>query len=95
MSAPVDVLAVLDRCVDSARVNAKSMLGNDLGTEAISIYGDLNAARSAVAELIEALAEARAYVRMCTPAPDLPAEAWGRVMDRTGAALARCKGGAA
>jgi len=56
---------------------------------------ELDAARATVAELIEALAEARAYVRMCTPAPDLPAEAWGRVMDRTGAALARCEGGAA
>lgn len=89
MSAHVDVIAVMTAA-------AKDMAGV---AEAEGHYfddADVNGmyeAIAAVADLIEALAEARAYVRMCTPAPDLPAEAWGYVMDRTGAALARCEGG--
>jgi hypothetical protein len=54
MSKQVDVLAVLDRCVEAARSNAKAVLGGELGTEAIAIYGELNQARAAISELIEA-----------------------------------------
>ena len=47
------------------------------------------ATSGAVADALAALEDARAYLMRCAPASDLPASEWGRVMDRTCAALAR------
>lgn len=78
MSAPVDVLAALNDAVPA--------YGSKFP------YADIDRTRDAVADALAALADARAYLMRCAPASDRPASEWGRVMDRAGAALARCKG---
>jgi len=92
MSAPVDVLAVLDRAIESASLMVKA--SGDM--RAVAYQDDLFKARAAVAELIEALDGLdHAY---CRAGPQLTRDE--RMEDRkrliaARAALARAKGGAA
>lgn len=81
--APVDVLAVMDRAIESAGLMIKA--SGDL--RAVAYQDDLFKARAAVAELIEALSAERAVGHR--KYSDL-AEA----RKRTEAALAHVKGGA-
>ncbi|MGG2101716.1 hypothetical protein [Stenotrophomonas sp. NRRL B-14846] len=89
MSAPVDVLAVLDRAIESAGLMVKA--SGDL--RAVAYQDDLFKARAAVAELIEA------DKRIAERARRKAGGGWWMIsnedMTAQRTALARVKGGAA
>lgn len=98
MSAPVDVLAVMDAakrvaflCDPLVRI-AQHPASNSLEAQAFNLRGEIDAARAAVAELIEAMNELLTHTIGCEILLKIHAT---ETVAKAKAALARVKGGVA
>lgn len=102
MTAPVDVLAVLDEAIRKSEAMMPHQDGgaNEHPVHFVARMADLRAARAAVAELIaaaDAVARARIDQGACDPHHGGHVALANKVMaanERFRAALAACKGGA-